>query len=146
MAKFSGDLEFGREAERFALSLYDYDDFELAPNKAFPYWDFNLTTANKKVYYEVKKDRVTKRTGNIAIEFECRNKPSGISITTADYYLYFIEGEQRYYEIPVAVLKKYIADKKFHTRWRGGDDGVSLMYLFRREVFADYEWEYEHTA
>lgn len=41
---------------------------------------------NKKI--EVKTDFMAHETGNIAIEFESRGKPSGISITEADFYAY----------------------------------------------------------
>ena len=34
---------------------------------------------------EVKTDRQAHMTGNVAIETRCRGKPSGISITTADF-------------------------------------------------------------
>lgn len=43
---------------------------------------------NKKI--EVKYDKLAYKTGNIAIEYESRQKPSGISITKSDYYCYVI--------------------------------------------------------
>lgn len=39
---------------------------------------------------EIKYDLLASKTGNIAIEYECRNKASGISITESDYYCYII--------------------------------------------------------
>lgn len=39
---------------------------------------------------EVKMDKIAHRTGNIAIEYECRGKPSGIAVTEAEYYAYVI--------------------------------------------------------
>lgn len=44
--------------------------------------------ANKKI--EVKTDYLAQKTGNIAIEYQSRGKPSGISTTEADYYAYFL--------------------------------------------------------
>ena len=41
---------------------------------------------DKKI--EVKTDFMAHETGNIAIEFESRGKPSGISTTESDYYAY----------------------------------------------------------
>ena len=42
---------------------------------------------DKKI--EVKSERdVWKRTGNIAIEYECYGKPSGINATEADYWFH----------------------------------------------------------
>lgn len=40
--------------------------------------------------FEIKYDLLASKTGNIAIEYECRNKASGISITESDYYCYII--------------------------------------------------------
>lgn len=43
---------------------------------------------NKKI--EVKTDFMAHTTGNIAVEYMCRGKPSGIATTHADYYAYII--------------------------------------------------------
>ena len=43
---------------------------------------------NKKI--EIKTDYLAHKTGNIAIEYESRGKPSGIATTEADYYIYII--------------------------------------------------------
>lgn len=42
--------------------------------------------SNKKI--EVKTDFMAHETGNIALEYESRGKPSGISVTEADFYAY----------------------------------------------------------
>ena len=39
---------------------------------------------------EVKKDYQAWRTGNIAVEYECNNRPSGISTTKAKYVAYIL--------------------------------------------------------
>lgn len=39
---------------------------------------------------EVKTDFIAHKTGNIAIEYESRGKPSGVATTEADYYVYII--------------------------------------------------------
>jgi hypothetical protein len=45
---------------------------------------------NKKI--EVKRDSWISRSGNIAVEYESRGKPSGISKTTADYWCFIVSG------------------------------------------------------
>lgn len=42
---------------------------------------------------EVKRDKWISKTGNIAIEYESRGKPSGISITKADYWCFIFSGD-----------------------------------------------------
>jgi hypothetical protein len=44
--------------------------------------------ANKKV--EVKRDFLAAETGNIFIEYQSRGKKSGISISQADYYCFWL--------------------------------------------------------
>jgi hypothetical protein len=40
--------------------------------------------------FEVKTDFHSHKTGNIAIEYKSRGKPSGISTTESDFYVYII--------------------------------------------------------
>jgi len=42
---------------------------------------------------EVKSDSWMARTGNIAIEFESRGKPSGLAVTEADYWCFIFDSE-----------------------------------------------------
>jgi hypothetical protein len=42
---------------------------------------------------EVKTDFMTQKTGNIAVEFESRGKPSGIAVTKADHWAFHIPGK-----------------------------------------------------
>ena len=67
---FRYDLEIGRIAEKKLADILE----------------------NKKI--EIKYDLLASKTGNIAIEYECRNKLSGISITESDYYCYIIANTQ----------------------------------------------------
>ena len=48
-----------------------------------------------KCQIEVKSERSWwKKTGNIAIEYEYRGKPSGIYATTSDYWFHRLEGDR----------------------------------------------------
>ena len=67
---FRYDLEIGRIAEKKLADILE----------------------NKKI--EIKYDLLASKTGNIAIEYKCRNKLSGISITESDYYCYIIANTQ----------------------------------------------------
>lgn len=42
---------------------------------------------------EVKRDNWISKSGNLAIEYESRGKPSGIAITEADYWCFIFSGE-----------------------------------------------------
>ena len=60
---FRFDLEVGKEGERLVDSIF------------------------KSKRLEVKRDFWIGRTGNIAIEYESRGNPSGISTTQAEYWV-----------------------------------------------------------
>ena len=48
----------------------------------------SVILSQKKI--EIKTDFIAHKTGNIAVEYQCRGKPSGIATTQADYYAYII--------------------------------------------------------
>ena len=45
---------------------------------------------NENTKYEIKCDRWTMISGNIAIEHSCFGKPSGIETTESDFYIYYV--------------------------------------------------------
>ena len=63
--KFDLDLQYGQVREQMVADMLQ----------------------NKKI--EIKSERdVWQRTGNIAIEYECYGKPSGINATESDYWFH----------------------------------------------------------
>tara|TARA_R110000765_G_C18441185_1_gene547017 strand:+ start:122 stop:472 length:351 start_codon:yes stop_codon:yes gene_type:complete len=82
---------------------------------------------NKKI--EVKRDLRALETGNVFIEYESRNKPSGIAKSEADYYCYFIS-DTRMFLITTTDLKKlcrkYIGTNRDKL---GGDSNTSKGIL-----------------
>jgi len=82
---------------------------------------------------EVKRDFWTGTTGNIAVEFESRGKPSGIAKTKSDYYA-FVLAEQFRDEVIIIIKTsrlKQIA-REYYLKGRVkemGDDKTSLSVL-----------------
>ncbi len=137
---FTKCLAFGKEGEEYAKKIFtDYDEIVDAPAKKFSEWDFYVRYGDKKIYYEVKRDTYTSKTGNICIEFESNGKASGISLTTADYYIYIVDGEDTMYVIPVEDIKLLISKEKYHKKQKGGFKWLSHFYLFKRELFDAYK-------
>jgi|OM-RGC.v1.029334484 hypothetical protein len=90
---FNNDLQYGQKYEEKAIQYFINNGYELKeyiPNKKVLEYDFIISKDNKDYKIEVKCDRLASKTGNIAIEYECSNKPSGISTSQADYYIYYI--------------------------------------------------------
>ncbi len=86
---------------------------------------------DKKI--EVKSERnMWARTGNIAIEYECYGKPSGISSTESDYWFHNLcVGDDTFATLvfDVPSLKRIIDNLDEKRTVSGGDNGASRMYL-----------------
>jgi len=80
---FKVDLPDGEEAERTVAFLLHLEDGDLI---------------------EVKRDFEVTKTGNVAIEYECRGKKSGIATTKAAWWAIYLNGE--YYSGEAIILIK----------------------------------------
>lgn len=139
---FQNDLLLGKKYEVMLLDYLDkdeYDEVEFAPNQRFVEWDVKVRRGQLEAKYEVKADRLTAKTGNFCIEYECAGQPSGISTTQANYYAYFVldGSHQDLYLIPVERIKELIAQGAY-KKMNGGDGYRSRFYLIPKAVFAEY--------
>jgi hypothetical protein len=94
---FAYDLEFGQAGED---------------------WVKNLLGGSFRV--EVKSDRMAAKTGNVFIEIFYKDKPSGISTTMADYWVYRIDDNDTAVIIPVKRLREIV---RSHIRQHGYKHG-----------------------
>ncbi len=128
------EVEIGLENHHGTVTLIsgnsDYR-FDLAVQ--FPKKGFEYSTL------EIKNDLKSGQTGNVAIEFESRNKPSGIANTKADYYihrLYNKDGTFEHHMISVNRIKRLIREEAYTKIVIGGDRGSrTKMYLFKKEFY-----------
>ena len=107
--KFDIDLEYGKVREQPVADMLQ----------------------DKKI--EVKSERdVWQKTGNIAIEYECYGKPSGINATESDYWFHNLcIGDETFATLvfDTASLKRIIANLDKKRSVSGGDNNASRMYL-----------------
>ena len=107
--KFDIDLEYGKVREKMVADMLQ----------------------DKKI--EVKSERdVWQKTGNIAIEYECYGKPSGINATESDYWFHNLcIGDETFATIvfDTASLKRIINNLDYKKSVSGGDNNASRMYL-----------------
>ena len=106
--------------------FYDLDFAEGAED-----WANEILKGGKKV--EVKSDRIAHETGRVFIEVYSRDKPSGISTTKADYWIYRIDAKDTAIIIPVGRLRELVKrnfeySKKFV---KGGDNDTSYGVLIQ---------------
>lgn len=81
---------------------------------------------------EVKRDFKVSETGNLAIEFMCSGKPSGISTSLAEWWAYAFDGENYNGEVIVLIKKKRlerILEARRTRIVRGGDHNRAEMFL-----------------
>ena len=107
-SSFTHDLNFGEKAEDWINELF----------------------SNGK-HIEVKNDRLIHKTGNLFIEYESRNKPSGLAITTAEYWIYRLSELDSALIFPTKALKQvcrvYYKEKLYLKN--GGDNNSSKGFL-----------------
>jgi len=110
--KFDLDLQYGQVREKIVADMLQ----------------------DKKI--EVKSERgMWLKTGNIAIEYECYGKPSGINATKSDYWFHNLcVGDEVFATLvfETKMLKKIINTSINENQVRsvsGGDHNASRMYL-----------------
>lgn len=126
--KLTRDLPKGQSFEDFIVKkLWDRHKIKSKriEGKHSPF-DIKIDSLGQTI--ECKKDLKSKYTGNIVIEFECYDKPSGISVSTADYWAiqFYHGGKWKYGFVATDVLRKECEGLMKIT---GGDDMSSQMYL-----------------
>ena len=106
----------------------------------FKFFDVVGDRGNGIEFFEFKADRRAAETGNLAIEFLCSGKESGIWTTKADFWVHCVVGEelQEIYCIPVSVLKEKI-HRSEHSRIAVCDAGKNCMFLFPKEAFETWK-------
>jgi hypothetical protein len=103
---FDIDVEYGMRGENYLLDV--------------------LTT--KRI--EVKTDRIAHITGNVAVEYRYRGRPSGIATTEADYWAFLLYDMTTIIMIPTEKLKAIAREKyKQDQITLGGDENASEMIL-----------------
>jgi hypothetical protein len=151
---FRKDISVGENGERILIEFYkQYGGkfIKKSSDSEMPYWDLMFEFPdNKIVKTEVKTDVwvipgktlssgyvvMGKDRGNLFIEKECRGKGSGISITTADWWVNIFYHLNEIWFIQVDKLKKLIEENDFKVTEQSGDEGSNTSgYLIPRDDF-----------
>lgn len=106
--KFDLDLQYGKMREKKLHDMFFKKKFEIKSER--DWWQ---------------------KTGNIAIEVQCYDKPSGISVTKADYWMHVLtDGDDEYCTLvfKVSTVKKLVKKYKNKNVF-GGDHRKSKFVL-----------------
>ena len=133
---FEKDLEDGQRAEEEAIEKLKArfevgnEDIERSTSKGY-----DIRIKSKGYTFEVKNDLMAAQTGNIAIEYECRGKPTALAATVADFWIYKFAGV--FWVISTARLRqKLFVEKCYFKDVTGGDKGsYTKMYLVKVSTF-----------
>ena len=94
--------------------------------------------SNKKIEVKTERDWWHK-TGNIALEYECNGKPSGINATESDYWIQILaKGNKNHCMLVFEVkeLKKIVKKyKEQYTRMVGDRNASKCVILPIRKLF-----------
>jgi hypothetical protein len=83
---------------------------------------------------EVKCDSRVSQTGNVAVEYMCSGRPSGISTSQAPWWAFVLDGARFRQEVVVLIQKDRLVELLANQRSvSGGDGGRAQMYLLRKE-------------
>lgn len=99
---------------------------------------YDLKIISKGWTFEVKNDLMAHQTGNIAIEYECRGKPTALAATTAEFWVYKFAGQ--FFAFKTETLKRKIfEEKQYFKAVTGGDAGSNTkMYLVKVVEFVKW--------
>lgn len=136
---FKKDLKTAKVTEEEVANLlvekYNAEILDLNDTNSH---DIKCKIDDKIFTFEVKEDFQCGKTGNVAVEYSCRGKPSGIETTQSEYYIYKVHAKDTidYVMSSTNKLKKSIENKKYFRTVNGGDyKSNSLCYLYK---YADF--------
>lgn len=132
MSKFLSDLSEGKKKEALVVQRLQQLKFtaQLSNSKQYDVeWEDN----GKNLKGEVKFDKASDRTGNIAIEFHNSklNKPSGLTATKADVW-FIVFPDDVIWWCYVEDLKKFVKENKPKKVVIGGGDKNADLYLYSK--------------
>ena len=136
MSSFKESLESGKEIENSVLSII---------KKKYPksyiiegyFKDYDIYVPEKNMGIEVKRDEKSKYTGNLVVEIEFNGKPSALSTTKADYWVFY-DGDN-YIWITPTMLKDLTETCGNVVEFIGkGDTKPKKAYLMSKELIKKF--------
>jgi len=148
--KVEKDRKFGEEGEKIIALYLAMQGMEIVDglDKKGKNYDYDLIMyspkADKNLKFEIKTDDYVsddRDTGNIAIEIEFKGKPSGLSVTKSDWWVYYMPNiaSNNVWMMEVdklkGLIKKNIKNLKVVM---GGDDNQSKLILIPRKEYSRF--------
>lgn len=121
-------------AQQLKKYFNDVKDIKHYDGKEF---DIECLVGAELTRFEVKNELMVSTTGNVAVEFSSRGHDSGITTTTANYWITMIRGN--FFIIEVDRLRSLIKSDNTLRQVTGGDPGSNTkMHLVPESKFKSW--------
>lgn len=139
---FKQDLVLGNQGETIIKEFLEQKGCIFIDTNNDNKYDLKMLKNNVETTYEIKTDVLcnpSRDTGNMFVEFQCRNKPSGIETSKAEWFVTYFKFLNEIWFIKTQKLKNLISKNNFYVIKNGGDIGSNTHgYLIKREKFKEY--------
>src|SRR6266568_4415716 len=128
--KFLNDLAAGQAGEKLVGKIIQKLDKanEIIYSNSKEY-DFELRFKDgKKIFYEVKTDFMSFKTGNIFFEYSCNGLISGLACTSADKYAILLLHLREIFVFEPEIMWNYLRCNNYR-RVNGGDNFSVMGYI-----------------
>jgi len=137
---FLSCIDDGNKGEKIVVEIMTKKGFKCEKSDGKLYHDLTLNDD----FIEVKFDKMSKKTGNIAIEYwnSKQDKPSGITATMAKFWAHIVfdkgTDNMKVYMTEVSKLRTWIVKHApFKKIKGGGDDNADLLIYKMEDIFGD---------
>jgi hypothetical protein len=139
---FKEDLKLGNDGETTVRAFLESQGATYVESNHDNKYDLKMLVKGLEKTYEIKTDvKVAPLfdTGNIFIEYESRNKPSGIATSKADWFVTYFLFLNELWFIKTETLRKLILENEYPTFKDAGDIGSATHgYLLPRKDVKKY--------
>lgn len=138
MSTFYSDLKEGQKTENIIYYLLKKNNHNIQKNTSNDYQtlkEYDLIL-NNSIKIEVKYDKMASITGNLALEYNCSNKLSGILSTKSQIWVYRIKNQLLFFN--TKDLKHAFNSKQYFRTVNGGDSNRAKLALFKLNEIKQY--------
>ena len=136
---FKKDIITGEQGQKFIRTFLEQKGFIYVDECNTNEYDLKMSYQSKEYTYEIKTDVYKTNTGNMVIEFESRGKPSGISVTKADFFVTYFPFLGEVWNISSNDLKRLINDIKPMIFEHAGDQSSNTrLYRLKKSEVASH--------
>lgn len=138
MSSFHESLEVGKKSEELVLNRIK-NKYPNAYIKDGYFKEFDIFIPEIDTSVEVKKDFMSKYTGNVVVEVQMNGKLSALSTTKADWWVFHLDEEEFIFITPEQIRDMINKENFKSVQFTGkGDYASKIAYLIKKHYFNIY--------